>query len=170
MKLQIWASFKTFFLNHEIIIYDVIILVLHCYYSYCCCYCCWCCDNFHLSNVFLNHRQGISLKGANLSNLDLRHINFKMANLSCSDLTGANLSHCSLENANLSGAQLDVSDSRKKIYLTAVNVFRFKRIDFCWDSKCWPLIFLKRFQQTILQKSVVMVDLIFHKSWFPCNH
>ncbi|XP_031560773.1 BTB/POZ domain-containing protein KCTD9-like [Actinia tenebrosa] len=51
--------------------------------------------------------QGINLEGADLSNLDLRHINFKLANLSHSDLAGANLSHCSLENANLSYAHLD---------------------------------------------------------------
>lgn len=55
--------------------------------------------------------QGCNLAGANLSKLDLRHINFKYANLRNSNLKGADLSHSNLERAdlyqsNLEGAQL----------------------------------------------------------------
>ncbi|KAH8035229.1 hypothetical protein HPB51_004470 [Rhipicephalus microplus] len=55
--------------------------------------------------------QGVDLSGADLSRLDLRHINFKWANLRKCRLTWANLSYCCLERAdltlaNLEGAQL----------------------------------------------------------------
>jgi len=51
--------------------------------------------------------QGIDLNGADLSNLDLRYINFKLANLAGCDLSGANLGNCCLERADLTGACLD---------------------------------------------------------------
>ena len=54
--------------------------------------------------------QGINLDSADLSKLDLRFINFKMANLRKTDLAHANLSNCCLERANLSGAHMDVSN------------------------------------------------------------
>lgn len=46
---------------------------------------------------------------ADLSRLDLRHINFKYANLHRAKLTGANLSYCCLERTDLSQANLEVS-------------------------------------------------------------
>lgn len=51
--------------------------------------------------------QGVNMRGADLSKLDLRHINFKYANLQNCILTGSNLSWCCLERADLSHAILD---------------------------------------------------------------
>lgn len=51
--------------------------------------------------------QGVNLSGADLSRLDLRHINFKWATLQGARLTGANLSYCCLERADLSLANLE---------------------------------------------------------------
>ncbi|ROT64595.1 BTB/POZ domain-containing protein KCTD9 [Penaeus vannamei] len=51
--------------------------------------------------------QGVSLKRADLSKLDLRNINFKFADLSQCNLSGANLNGCCLERANLCGANLE---------------------------------------------------------------
>lgn len=51
--------------------------------------------------------QGINFAGADLSSLDLRYINFKLANLSGCNLANANLYCCSFERADLSGANLD---------------------------------------------------------------
>ena len=48
------------------------------------------------------------MNGADLSNLDLRYINFKLANLAGCDLSGADLGNCCLERADLTGACLDV--------------------------------------------------------------
>ncbi|XP_076182764.1 BTB/POZ domain-containing protein KCTD9 isoform X2 [Ptiloglossa arizonensis] len=55
--------------------------------------------------------QGVDFVGADLSKLDLRHINFKFAIMRDCNLAGANLSECCFEradlsNANLQGAQL----------------------------------------------------------------
>ena len=49
----------------------------------------------------------MNFAGADLSKLDLRFINFKMANMAGVNLSLANLSHCSLERANLSRAWMD---------------------------------------------------------------
>lgn len=54
--------------------------------------------------------QGINFEGANLSKLDLRHINFKYAILRRTNLTSANLSFCNFERADLSGAKLDTAN------------------------------------------------------------
>ncbi|KAG7166864.1 BTB/POZ domain-containing protein KCTD9-like [Homarus americanus] len=51
--------------------------------------------------------QGINLRGADLSKLDLRNINFKFADLSGCNLAGANMNGCCLERANLCGANLE---------------------------------------------------------------
>ncbi|KAM9312794.1 BTB/POZ domain-containing protein KCTD9 [Gastrophryne carolinensis] len=51
--------------------------------------------------------QGLNFSGADLSRLDLRYINFKMANLSNCNLTQANLCGACLERADLSGSVLD---------------------------------------------------------------
>ncbi|XP_071544243.1 BTB/POZ domain-containing protein KCTD9 [Panulirus ornatus] len=51
--------------------------------------------------------QGVSLRGADLSKLDLRNINFKFADLSLCNLAGANLNGCCLERANLCNANLE---------------------------------------------------------------
>ena len=51
--------------------------------------------------------QGISLEGVDLSRLDLRHINFKMACLRGANLEDADLSGCSLQMADLRHAVLD---------------------------------------------------------------
>lgn len=51
--------------------------------------------------------QGVNLSGADLSKLDLRHINFKYANLKGCKLIGSNLSFCYMERADLSYAILD---------------------------------------------------------------
>lgn len=51
--------------------------------------------------------QGMNFTGANLSKLDLRHINFKYAILKHSNLTGANLSFCNFERADLCKATID---------------------------------------------------------------
>jgi len=51
--------------------------------------------------------QGMNFTGANLSKLDLRHINFKYAILKYSNLTGANLSYCNFERADLCKATID---------------------------------------------------------------
>lgn len=51
--------------------------------------------------------QGISLEGVDLSRLDLRNINFKMACLRGSNLEGADLSGCSLQMADVRHAKLD---------------------------------------------------------------
>ncbi|XP_071828606.1 BTB/POZ domain-containing protein KCTD9-like [Apostichopus japonicus] len=51
--------------------------------------------------------QGMNFEGADLAKLDLRFINFKMANLSHANLSGANMAFCSLERTNLSFAKLD---------------------------------------------------------------
>ncbi|KAK8751569.1 hypothetical protein OTU49_009126 [Cherax quadricarinatus] len=51
--------------------------------------------------------QGINLRGADLSKLDLRNINFKFADLSRCNLAGANMNGCCLERANLCGANLE---------------------------------------------------------------
>ncbi|MPC27448.1 BTB/POZ domain-containing protein KCTD9 [Portunus trituberculatus] len=51
--------------------------------------------------------QGVSLRGADLSKLDLRNINFKFADLSGCNLSGANMNGCCLERANLCGATLE---------------------------------------------------------------
>ncbi|XP_040202038.1 BTB/POZ domain-containing protein KCTD9 [Rana temporaria] len=51
--------------------------------------------------------QGLNFSGADLSRLDLRYINFKMANLSGCNLTQANLCGSCLERADLSGSVLD---------------------------------------------------------------
>lgn len=63
--------------------------------------------------------QGVNLCGADLRKLDLRHINFKYANLHGCKLMGANLSWCCLERADLSQANLDGAQllgcNRKKI-------------------------------------------------------
>ncbi|KAM7287794.1 BTB/POZ domain-containing protein KCTD9 [Ixodes scapularis] len=58
----------------------------------------------HLSELRF---QGVNLSGADLSRLDLRHINFKWANLQGARLSGANLSYCCLERADLSLANLE---------------------------------------------------------------
>lgn len=59
------------------------------------------------SNASVLRFQGINLAGADLSKLDLRHINFKFACLSRCNLKMANLSHCCLERADLSYARMD---------------------------------------------------------------
>ncbi|XP_042900566.1 BTB/POZ domain-containing protein KCTD9 isoform X2 [Parasteatoda tepidariorum] len=51
--------------------------------------------------------QGVNLSHADLSRLDLRHINFKYANLHEAKLSGANLSYCCLERTDLSHANLE---------------------------------------------------------------
>jgi len=51
--------------------------------------------------------QGVNFSGADLSKLDLRHINFKFAKLVGADLRGANLAHCNLERADLTNCNLD---------------------------------------------------------------
>lgn len=51
--------------------------------------------------------QGVNICGADLSKLDLRHINFKYANLQGCIFTSSNLSWCCLERADLSHAVLD---------------------------------------------------------------
>ncbi|PIK55488.1 putative BTB/POZ domain-containing protein KCTD9 [Apostichopus japonicus] len=51
--------------------------------------------------------QRTEMSGADLAKLDLRFINFKMANLSHANLSGANMAFCSLERTNLSFAKLD---------------------------------------------------------------
>ena len=51
--------------------------------------------------------QGMNFKGANLSKLDLRHINFKYAIMKHANLTGANISQCNFERADMSGTILD---------------------------------------------------------------
>lgn len=62
--------------------------------------------------VTTNHQeelrfQGVNLKDADLSKLDLRKINFKYADMSGCNLSGANLNGCCLERANLSGSNLE---------------------------------------------------------------
>ncbi|XP_070780675.1 BTB/POZ domain-containing protein KCTD9b [Enoplosus armatus] len=54
--------------------------------------------------------QGLNFNGADLSRLDLRYINFKMANLRGANLTHANLSGANLERADLSMACLDATN------------------------------------------------------------
>lgn len=51
--------------------------------------------------------QGVNLAGADLSKLDLRHINFKFANLRGAGLQGANLSYCCLERCDLSASNME---------------------------------------------------------------
>lgn len=51
--------------------------------------------------------QGVNLCGADLSKLDLRHVNFKYAQLKGCNLSGANLSYSCLERADLSDCNLD---------------------------------------------------------------
>lgn len=51
--------------------------------------------------------QGVDLSGADLSKLDLRHINFKYAILRKCNLLGTNLSYACLERADLSHSRLD---------------------------------------------------------------
>lgn len=51
--------------------------------------------------------QGVNLAGADLSRLDLRHINFKYANLQGCKLTGTNLSWSCFERADLSYTNID---------------------------------------------------------------
>ncbi|XP_033123824.1 BTB/POZ domain-containing protein KCTD9-like isoform X2 [Anneissia japonica] len=51
--------------------------------------------------------QGVNFCGADLTRLDLRFVNFKLANLSGANLSGADMSFCSLERANLAGAIMD---------------------------------------------------------------
>uniref|UniRef100_A0A673HBV8 BTB/POZ domain-containing protein KCTD9 n=1 Tax=Sinocyclocheilus rhinocerous TaxID=307959 RepID=A0A673HBV8_9TELE len=58
-------------------------------------------------NVEINNSDGCFVLGADLSRLDLRYINFKMANLSRCNLTHANLCGTNLERADLSSANLD---------------------------------------------------------------
>ncbi|KAM3600205.1 uncharacterized protein V6R79_019471 [Siganus canaliculatus] len=54
--------------------------------------------------------QGLNFTGADLSRLDLRYINFKMANLRGTNLSHANLSGANLERADLSLACLDAAN------------------------------------------------------------
>uniref|UniRef100_A0A1A8FDN3 BTB/POZ domain-containing protein KCTD9 n=5 Tax=Nothobranchius TaxID=28779 RepID=A0A1A8FDN3_9TELE len=54
--------------------------------------------------------QGLNFTGADLSRLDLRYINFKMANLRGTNLSHANLSGANLERADLSMACLDAAN------------------------------------------------------------
>ncbi|XP_028273588.1 BTB/POZ domain-containing protein KCTD9b [Parambassis ranga] len=54
--------------------------------------------------------QGLNFTGADLSRLDLRYINFKMANLRGTNLAHANLSGANLERADLSMACLDAAN------------------------------------------------------------
>nr|XP_039259690.1 BTB/POZ domain-containing protein KCTD9-like [Styela clava] len=51
--------------------------------------------------------QGMNFSGADLSQLDLRYINFKLANLSGCNLMRANLNSCSFERATLTNAIMD---------------------------------------------------------------
>jgi len=51
--------------------------------------------------------QGVNFSGADLSKLDLRHINFRFAKLVGADLKGANLAHCNLERADMTNCNLD---------------------------------------------------------------
>uniref|UniRef100_H2XPV2 KHA domain-containing protein n=1 Tax=Ciona intestinalis TaxID=7719 RepID=H2XPV2_CIOIN len=51
--------------------------------------------------------QGVNFAGADLSRLDLRYVNFKLATLTNCNLSQANLYCCSLERTNLSGSILD---------------------------------------------------------------
>ena len=51
--------------------------------------------------------QGMNFAGADMSKLDLRHINFKYAILRGANLTGANLSFCNFERADVSRATLN---------------------------------------------------------------
>lgn len=78
-----------------------------------------CTDSSPLSRNFLISRliatppdwelrcQGINFEEANLSKLDLRHVNFKYAVLRRANLSSANLSFCNFERADLAGAKLD---------------------------------------------------------------
>uniref|UniRef100_A0A8C6K8Q6 BTB/POZ domain-containing protein KCTD9 n=1 Tax=Nothobranchius furzeri TaxID=105023 RepID=A0A8C6K8Q6_NOTFU len=54
--------------------------------------------------------KGLNFTGADLSRLDLRYINFKMANLRGTNLSHANLSGANLERADLSLACLDAAN------------------------------------------------------------
>ena len=51
--------------------------------------------------------QGVNFEGANLSKLDMRHVNFKYAVLHDANLSLANLSFCNFERADLSGVRMD---------------------------------------------------------------
>ncbi|XP_074642169.1 BTB/POZ domain-containing protein KCTD9-like [Tubulanus polymorphus] len=53
--------------------------------------------------------QGLSFRGANLSRLDLRYINFKYAKMQSVNFCGANLAYCNFERADLSKAKFDGS-------------------------------------------------------------
>ena len=51
--------------------------------------------------------QGMNFSGANLSKLDLRHVNFKYATMKHANFSGANLSQCNFERSDMSGTILD---------------------------------------------------------------
>ncbi len=51
--------------------------------------------------------QGMNFERADLSKLDLRYINLKLANLSEADLSGANMSFCCLERTNMTRAKIN---------------------------------------------------------------
>ena len=51
--------------------------------------------------------QGVNFEGADLSKLDLRHVNFKYAILRHADMAMSNLTCCNFERADLAGAKLD---------------------------------------------------------------
>jgi len=51
--------------------------------------------------------QGVNMKNANLSRLDLRYINFKYANMSHCNMSYCDLSYCNFERADLSYAMMD---------------------------------------------------------------
>lgn len=53
--------------------------------------------------------QGVNLSGADLSRLDLRHVNFKYSILRKANLSGCNLSSACLERADLSSCNLDAA-------------------------------------------------------------
>lgn len=84
--------------------------------------------------------QGVNLRGADLSKLDLRSINFKYANLHGCKLIGANLSWCCLERADLSHAILDGAQLlgcvEKSLFFRTLVLFSMYRIFLGVKSVC----------------------------------
>merc|ERR1712065_84295 len=79
--------------------------------------------------------QGLNFAGADLSRLDLRHINFKMANLAGANLSMCNLEYVNFENADLRGANLEGANLNGSCFARSnCNEARFVRCNFFTES------------------------------------
>lgn len=101
----------------------------------------------------------MNFAGADLSKLDLRFINFKMANLSGANLSLANLSFCTLERANLSGAKMDGANLQGvKMVLANLEGASLRTCNF--EDPCGSKANLEGRNNVCLMQCVTLITLV----------